>query len=484
MSKYVNSRISKSVIFISFLVSFLFGIFFSDLVRIELSWLIGILLGLVIALVFLRSDFGKNRLSLLIILVLGGFILGLGYYRFWDNRQQNNNIVFGENTEVTSQIYYHPDIFPNQARYILKYNDRKIQIVTGRFPEYKYGDVLKISGTVKPSNDYLKHQNIVGVIYNPEKIEKVGSAGNIMYKTMYNIRDSFENSLNKVLSEPYASFAAGLLLGSKRNIPDSLMADFNRTGTTHIIAVSGYNVTIIIINLGILFGLLSHKLKFWGSLIVIIGFVILTGAAASVVRAGIFTGLVALGKYEGRRINMTILLMLTAFTMLFFNPYGLKFDISFQLSFLAFAGLVYLSPIISNNKIIKIFPKFFKSTFSDTMSAQIFVLPILIFYFGRASIVSPIVNILILWIIPATMLVVFLAGLGGLIWLAIGNVIGYIAWLFLKYIIIVVETFSKIPWASYEIKINSWWWMPVYFLVLGTLIYRNRALVTQDQDKA
>ena len=314
----------------------------------------------------------------------------------------------------------------------------------------------------------------------PEKIAKVGFTGNIFYKAIYLTRDKFEETLNKTYLEPYASFAAGITLGSRRNIPDSLLVDFNRTGTTHIIAVSGYNVTIIIANLGILFGLFSRRLKFWGSIVVIIVFVVMTGAVASVVRAGILAGLVAFGRYEGRRIQMTILLLLVAAIMLLFHPYALKFDISFQLSFLAFAGLVYLGPIIANWKLVRVLPGIIRTSLSDTMAAQIMVLPILIYYFGRVSIVAPIVNILVLWLIPAAMGLVFFSGILGLIFQGMGQAVAYIGYFVLKYIIVVVESFSRISWASWEWKTSDWWWMVLFYALIGLFIYKTRKKPFKD----
>lgn len=410
------------------------------------------------------------RFSLIILI---GLFAGLSFYRFWDDRQRAIILPFNEDLQFEGQIVGHPDFLSSNASYVVSFQKTKIQIVASRYPEYQYGDILKIKGTLKTSNDYQFHQGILGVIYNPETLEKIGQKGNILTKIVYQIRDRFEQSLNKSLSEPYASFAAGLVLGSKRNIPDSLMSDFNRTGTTHIVAVSGYNVTIIIVYIGLILGILSRKLKFWGSLIIILGFVVMTGASASVVRAGILAALVAWGQFEGRRINMTILLLLVAFLILLFNPYALKFDISFQLSFLAFAGLVYLSKPIAALKVIKWLPKFWKLTLAETLGAQIAVLPILIYYFGRVSIVSPIVNILILWLIPAAMLAVFAIGISGLIFVTLGQVIGYLGWILLKYIIVVIEIFSRISWASFELKTASWWWMAIFYFLISLLIYKR-----------
>ena len=455
---------------IAALASFIVGIFLGDLINLDLWWLVGVAAGIILALVIFWQEIYR-RLGLFILL---GLVIGLGYFNFFNNRQGSIELSYGEELAIEGQIVGHPDFSGSQANYILSYEKTKIRLTTARYPEYHYGDVLRFKGVIEESYPYFFHQGILGQVYSEETIEKTGHRGNILIKYIYLTRDKFEESLNRSLSEPYASFAAGLVLGSKRNIPDSLMSDFNRTGTTHIIAVSGYNVTIIIIWIGLFLGIFSRKLKFWGSLVAILIFVIMTGAPASVIRAGILAGLIALGHFEGRRINMLIILLLIASLMLLASPYALKYDLSFQLSFLAFVGLVYLGPIISKLKIIRWMPNFFKNTFSETLGAQIMVLPILIYAFGRVSLISPITNILILWVIPASMVLVFAVGIASLIINGLGQIVGYIGWLFLKYIIVIVENFSKIPWASYTIKTTSWWWMVIFYFLIGLMIYYSK----------
>jgi len=472
----------KSRFVIATLASFIVGIFLGDLLKVDLWWLVGSALGIILALViFWREIYW--RLGLFIFL---GLIIGLGYFSFWDNREKTIELPYGEELTIEGQIIGHPDFSGNLAQYIIRYNAKdniKIQLTGNRYPEYHYGDVLKFKGIIKRPSDYLFHRGILGQVSSEEPLEKIIGSGNIAIKLIYKIRDQFEDSLNRSLAEPYASFAAGLVLGSKRNIPDSLMSDLNRTGTTHIIAVSGYNVTIIIVYIAILLGIFSRRVSFYGSILTILIFVIMTGAVASVVRAGILAGLVAFGRYESRRINMTILLLLVAAIMLFFNPYAIKYDVGFELSFLAFAGLVYLSPIISKLKVTQFIPEKLRNILAETLGAQIMVLPILVFYFGRASITSPIVNILILWMIPAAMGMIFMVGIAGLIWINLGQILGYIGWLLLKYVVVVVESFSKIPWSSWQIKTDSWWWISIFYFVIGLLIYNIRVRIKANEEK-
>ncbi len=458
---------SRFVIFT--LVSFIVGIFLGDIIPVDLWWLVGIGAGILLALILQWRE-KYWRMELLIII---GLIMGLGYFNFWDNRQKSIELPYGNELAIEGQIIGHPDFSGNFANYVLRYEGARIRLTAERYPEFHYGDILRFKGAIKEPYPYFFHQGILGQIFEPQKLEKVGYQGNIAIRIIYQIRDKFEESLNRNLTEPYASFAAGLVLGSKRNIPDSLMNDFRRTGTTHIIAVSGYNLTILITYIAIFFGIFSRRLKFWGTIFIIFCFIIMTGAPASVVRAGILAGLVALGHFEGRRINMTILLLLVAAVMLFFNPYALKYDVGFQLSFLAFAGLIYLSPIINQLQLLKYLPEKLRSTLSETIAAQLMVFPILLVNFGQASVISPVANILILWLIPLSMLVVFLIGVAGLIFSTLGHLLGLFGVWLLKYIIVVTESFSKIPWASYSIRVDSWWWLPIFYFLIGFWIYWN-----------
>lgn len=467
-----NQSVSKTVILIAFLISVLLGIFLGDLAGISLV----IYLGITIPIIVLSIVFWKKSEWKLILFILLGLISGFSYTDLWNQKNESISLVSSEEELIHGQVINYPVFEGSKAEYILKYRGFKIKVTAGRYPEFKYGDVLEFKGTIKKPTDYNFHKNILGEVWAESDIKKVGYKGNSFFKTLFFAREKFEKILTKILPEPYASFASGITIGSKSSIPDSLMSDFNRTGTTHLVAVSGYNVTIVIMYIAVLLGLISRKFKFWGSLFVILSFVMLTGGQASVLRAGILAALVLFGRYEGRRINMTILLPFTAVIMLLFNPYGLKYDISFQLSFLAFAGIIYLTPIILSLRIIKILPDIIKKPLAETLGAQVMVLPIIIYYFGQISLVSTIVNVLVLSVIPLAMGLVFLVGIIGLFYIPLGKIVGFVLYIVLKYIIIVVENFSKLSFASYFFKINSWWWLPIVYLVLLLVIVKLRKI--------
>ncbi|MBI2003478.1 MAG: ComEC/Rec2 family competence protein [Parcubacteria group bacterium] len=187
---------------------------------------------------------------------------------------------------------------------------------------------------------------------------------------------------------------------------------------------------------------MRRQKAFWVTVLAIAAFTVLTGASASVIRAALMGILVLLAYREGRFYSMTNSIVLAGTVMIALNPKVLRFDAGFQLSFLATLGLVRLAPFFKE-KLEKL-PEFFnfKENFVATLSAQLAVLPVILYNFGNFSLVSLPANVLILPIIPVTMLFGFLAGISGLVWLPLGNLVGLAAWLLAEYEILIVRLFS------------------------------------------
>jgi competence protein ComEC len=202
------------------------------------------------------------------------------------------------------------------------------------------------------------------------------------------------------------------------------------------------------------------------------------GAPSSAVRAGIFGGLFLLAQHLGRLSAASRVIIFAATFMLLLNPLLLKVDIGFQLSFLAILGLVYLQQPLSGlfKKIPnpKIFP--LQTALSATMAAQVFTLPILIYNFGYVSIVSPIANILIVPVLAPLTILIFIFGLSGIIFYPLAYVFSWIVWLFLSYIIFVVDLFSRVSFASLAIDNANWLGILVYYLALALFVvwYKKR----------
>jgi competence protein ComEC len=219
---------------------------------------------------------------------------------------------------------------------------------------------------------------------------------------------------------------------------------------------------------------IARKKSFWISLFGIIFFVILTGASASVVRAALMGCLVLLASQTGRASKITNALVFAAAAMLFLNPKILAFDVGFQLSFAATAGLIFLTPVLE--KYFNRWPSLsgVKESLITTLSAIIMTFPLILYNFGRISFIAPLANLLILPAIPLTMALGSIAVLGGLIYVGLGQVLAWLAWLFLSYIIKGVKILAKIPWASVQIGKIHWILLVVAYLIIGSFVWYQR----------
>lgn len=298
-----------------------------------------------------------------------------------------------------------------------------------------------------------------------------------------NFRCNLEDLGGRLISEPYAGFMNGILLGSKSGLGYELKQAFKTTGLTHIIAVSGYNVTIIItafytasqrvlpykLRMGLVFGL-------------ILGFVILTGGSASVVRAGIMSALVLAARLFGRKAQALNSLIFAAGLMVIEQPSILVGDIGFQLSVAATVGLIVLNPIlekrVGERGVGKFLPASFREAFLSSLAAQIMTMPIILYYFKSLSIVSPIANLLILPVIPLAMTIGFLVIGAGLIYFPLGYILGFGAWVVLRAVVWVVDKLAAIPYAS--VVLPDWGRLliiPYY----GLLVYYFYAMRRRDE---
>lgn len=314
----------------------------------------------------------------------------------------------------------------------------------------------------------LLAEGIAGTLSFPKALERIGpicgapglraSCWRLRLSGMLvRLRERLEKNLAHSLPDPQAALAAGLLLGSRTAIPATLKEAFARTGLTHITAVSGYNVTIIITALDALlsFLLLPRQVTFWTATALTVIFALLTGASASVIRASIMAFLVILARKEFRLYSARLAITAAAAVMLLQNPLLLRHDLGFLLSFLATAGLVTLYPALAERS--QAWPALggLKETLLQTLSAQAYVLPLLILAFGSVSLVSPLANVLVLPLIPATMLASFAAGIGAFLPMPLNALVALPAYVLLSLEIALIHWLSRIPYAALATP-HSW----------------------------
>ncbi|MBD3330994.1 hypothetical protein GF354_05735 [Candidatus Peregrinibacteria bacterium] len=436
---------------------------------------------------FLFRVFGAGLRVMLLALL--GILIGMARLFFSFGADDNFVVNFLGEREVEGCIK-EVDVRVDKVKYTISLERMRegeewreingLLLVNGeRYPVYKFGHCLNLQGEILIPHmidtfnygGYLSRFNIFAVMYFAEIRKVSGENGNKLMKFLFELKSVFEGQLEKLYLEPENSFMAGLLLGSRRGIPDHLMENFNITGLTHIIAISGYNITIIIVIIGNIFSFLSRKIRIIVSSIFIILFVILVGANAAVVRAGIMGVIGLLALWSGRNYLAPLALLWACFFMNFWNPRILLYDVGFQLSVLATGGLIFVSPRIE--KYFTFLPKFLeiRESILMTLSAQILALPIILMNFGRLSLISPIANLFVLPMLPFTMFFGFLGVMGAFVYQKLGLLFAYIGYVFLKLIVFLVEKFALIPLASLDINFFSKWVLVFYyFLILDWLL--------------
>ena len=477
---------SPSKIFLYFCLSFIGGIFISSYFFIEFPALLAILVfGILLISVFWK--YKKAAIAGLCILLLA---LGIWRHQLAESRISKSEILNHNDTgrviTLIGVVSNEPDIREKAQRLTIKTDGKdKVLVTTWRYPEYQYGDKLKITGKSELPpifedfnyRDYLRKDGILTQMSWPERIEVIGSGnGNLIYKNLFSFKNKFKATARSFISPPQEGILEALVFGDEENISKEWKDKFNFTGTRHITAVSGMNITIIaslLLSFALALGLWRQQ-AFYLSIFLLILYILMIGAPASAVRAGIMGGLLLLAQYFGRMSRILRAVVFAAAFMLFLNPLLLKLDIGFQLSFLAVLGIIYLQPSLSDwfKKIPnhKFFP--LRTTLSTTLSAQVFTLPVLIYNFGYIPLVSPVTNILIVPILAPLTILIFIFGLTAMIFLPLGYIFAFPAWLCLTYIIKIVDFFSQVPWTSLTLENVHWLWLPTSYLILGFITYK------------
>jgi len=456
---------------------FLSGTLLASFVNIDLvaSWPIFVFGTIALVLVAFINFLLKNKFLALFSLGLVILIGAMAYYAHFDQGYppctSDGEITF------TGRIVTKPEIDYKQQKLVVeteifnattqRNQPAKLLVTLPRFPQYHFGEKLEIAAVVEQPvvldgfdyAGYLKGKLITGTVRNPANVSFVAANSGFGWKiaeALYDTSSYFEQALNRVIPEPQASLASGILLGIKRNISDEFMSSLQKTGLTHIIALSGFNVTIIIaIFMNLVCVYLGKKKSFWLGLLFILAFVVMTGACSSVVRAAIFSMMLIFGKTIGRRGDQTNLMLVAAVAMVLFNPFIIRSDLGFQLSFLAFAGLIYFSPIFE--KIIdkfdghRVISDFWKHSLSETLGAQLAVAPLILLQFGTVSFISPAANLLVVFIVPYAMIITFWVGIASMIYYPLGKLVALLLWPFLEYIIVIVNWLARVPMAFYQV---------------------------------
>ena len=360
---------------------------------------------------------------------------------------------------------------------------------------FEYGEQIRLRGKLKtpPENedfsyrDYLARQHIHAYMSSAEVTVLPGEGGNPIVAALYRIKDKSLANIYRMFPDPESSLMAGILLGVDTGLTEELQQAFKNTGTAHIIAISGFNISIIA---GIFFAFFRRFLgDRRGAVLAILGIALYTfivGADAAVVRAAVMGSLALFARQVGRRQTALNTLLAVAMVMCLWNPLYV-WDVGFQLSFFATLGLILYAtpfsefadriltkyiPSSTGEKVAELFSEFVLLT----LAAQLTTIPIMAYHFQRISLVSFIANPFILPAQPAVMIIGGLAVLLSLVWLPLGQIVAWIAYPFVVYTIRMVELFDRIPHGTLFLGELSIWIVIGFYALLFAVTFGGSGL--------
>jgi len=486
-----------SKIFFCFCSAFIVGVFLNSIFFVSQSVKLGFLFsGLFFLLIALMR---KNKKLTVLIFCFFSILGGILRYQIAEFKILNNSLKEyndkNKKIDLIGIVVQEPEIKTDKVRLKVKVEELiinnekknvsdKILVTTNLYPKYSYGDKIKIKGKLdSPAifeefnyRDYLTRQGVYSVMYWPEIELIIKNQGNPVLALILSFKEKLRTSINQNLAWPQALILEGIILGEEGRISETFKEKFNTVGLRHITAVSGMHITILsAILMQFLIGLgFWRNQAFYLTIILLILFIIIVGLPSSAVRAGIMGGFFLLGQKIGRKNSATRIMIFAATLILIFNPLLLRFDVGFQLSFLAIAGIIYLSPIfldwfkrIPGKDFLNL-----KNIVAMSLAAQVFTLPILVYNFGTVSVIAPLVNVLVLPFISFLTGLGFLFGLTSFVFQPLALIFSWLCWFFLTYILKIVDWFSSLSFSSIILKDVHWFWLISFYLILGLLIWR------------
>ena len=439
---------------------------------------------------------GRGRLALL--LAACALVAGLGMLRYEDARPRlrpGGVASFNDldPVSVRGTVVQEPEPRGTSQRIRLRvesYDDASVWrataggvlVTTRPFPVFRYGDRLELSGRLETPptfesfdyREYLARQGVVSLAAFPE-IRRVGTGGGSpVARVLADVRRRLGDGLDRALPEPEAALAKGILLGQRSALPRDLTDDFNRSGISHLVAISGYNVTLVAgLAVGSLGWLLGRRPATVAAVCLVVVFALLVGAGPSVLRAAIM-GIVMLGaSLAGRPGSGLTAVALAAAALTVWRPLAID-DVSFQLSFAATLGLLLLARPIADRlgaTLVRVLPAGLATPLAEnlavTTAASLAVLPIIAANFGRVSVVAIPANLVA---VPAFPLILVSSAVAGSLWPPLAGYVGQAAYLPLAYLVDVGRFASSVPAAALSLPRIGLWAAALMYVAVAALV--------------
>jgi competence protein ComEC len=486
-----------SRIFLHGCLAFLAGVGVASLVHASSFLVSGA--ALIAAFLFFAGIIVKKPKLAVAGILLAGFVFG--FWRFdsaWLGGLNRGLARLNGQTVAVSGVIVNDPASNGASRQLIVKPDGitgKILILARPYPEYGYGDRVEFTAPLEEPQsfsgfdykDYLAKDGIYSMARYPEINLVSTGRGNPVYAGLIWIKHKLMDGISRSLPAPQNSLLVAILFGDQSGLsgcsakelaadPDcaKLKEKLNISGLRHLAAVSGTHITImagIIAPFLIALGWWRQK-ALWATLAFIWCFILMIGLPASAVRAGIMGSLMILAQILGRPSDILRVVAIAATFMVWQNPLVLRFDIGFQLSFLAVLGMAcFAKPLESKIKTIVPKPEFLYQGLAITLAAQIFTLPILIYNFGYVSPYAPISNILVEPVVPFITIYGFVLAIAAAFSFILGWLLFFPLWLALSYLLAVTAIFSVIPGAKFEFQIN-FIWLGLLYLALAAIACR------------
>jgi competence protein ComEC len=399
-------------------------------------WLVG--------LVAITSWRRHNVLTLIFVVLLG---LTLGWWRgeaymakLADYQRYSENKITIIGTAANDSTYgkYQQQTFDVYNVTVDSTGERltgKVGVSGLGFPAAYTGDTFRATGKL-----YLSRGSYQAKMSFAE-VEITGHHNSLVS----DLRRKFAAGMESALPEPLASFGMGLLIGQRANLPDPIYNELLMVGLVHIIAVSGYNLTIILRATEGLLKKHSKRLSTLLALALIGVFLLFAGGSASIVRAAIVSVLAIVAAYYGRKFKPLTLLTLAAAITAWANPFYVWTDVSWYLSFLAFFGVMIVAPLMLARLPKRLSNSLLITVAVESFCAELMTLPYVLHIFGQMSLIGLVANVLVVALVPLAMLLCMFAGLAGMLLPAAAGWFAFPARLLLTYMLDIAGMLSRIP---------------------------------------
>lgn len=429
------------------------------------------------------------------IFCIGIFLFSsvLGMMRFDMARPDASQYYAGEHVTL-SGVIEEPSVKKSGQSFTLDTpSGVNINVSTKTAPPLLYGDEVTVTGKLQNPMDFMTDQgtefDYISYLYKDDILYQMQYAkvaviahgkGNWLIAHLIPLQNRILASFQRVLPPNEANLLAGLDLGAKSAIDPQFRDALVTTGTIHIIALSGYNVTIVATFLKAILACIPFLGSIGASIggaIGIVLFVAMTGMQSSAIRAGIMALIALFAEGSGRAYNAFRALVFAGFLMILWDPKYLVYDVSFQLSFLATLGIIFATPILAQKfsrvpeKLLFILP--LRELMSATLGAQAGVLPFILYKMGTLSLISLPANILVLPVIPFAMGIGALAGFIGMFSTAFAFPVSWITYWLLRYITWIITLLARVPYASVVINDFPILLCLLMYFVLIALLYRT-----------